>query len=46
DEAPVFTLHGTKDGAGKGQGFRDYSLTEWRGKSVVLAFYPAAYTPV
>jgi peroxiredoxin len=46
DEAPDFTLTGTKEGAGKGKGFRPYSLAEWRGKSVVLAFYPAAFTPV
>ena len=46
DEAPAFTLTGTQDGAGRGKGFRDYSLSGWRGKSVVLAFYPAAYTPV
>lgn len=46
DEAPDFLLNGTNEGAGKGKGFRDYRLSEFRGKSVVLAFYPAAYTPV
>lgn len=46
DEAPDFTLLGTADGAGKGKGFREYSLKEWRGKNVVLVFYPAAFTPV
>ncbi len=46
DEAPDFTLTGTAEGAGKGKGFREYSLRDWRGKSVVLVFYPAAYTPV
>jgi peroxiredoxin len=46
DEAPDFTLIGTADGAGKGKGFVEYSLKQWRGKNVVLVFYPAAYTPV
>jgi len=38
DKAPDFTLPGT-DG-------RDYSLTEYRGKPVVLVFYPGDDTPV
>ena len=46
DEAPDFKLLGTKDGAGRGKGFEDFTLASWRGKSLVLAFYPAAYTPV
>jgi peroxiredoxin len=46
DEAPEFRLQGTADGAGKGKGFREYALSQWRGKSVVLVFYPAAFTPV
>ncbi len=47
DKAPDFTLHGTNDGAGKGKGFRDYTLSkDWGGKNVVLVFYPAAFTPV
>ena len=46
DEAPDFALTGANDGAGRGKGFRTYKLSEFRGKSVVLAFYPAAFTPV
>ena len=38
DLAPVFTLPGT--------GGRDYSLSEFRGHPVVLAFYPGDNTPV
>lgn len=38
DTAPDFTLPGT--------GGREYSLSEYRGKSVVLAFYPGDDTPV
>ena len=38
DQAPDFTLSGT--------GGREYSLSEYRGKSVVLAFYPGDDTPV
>ena len=38
DKAPDFMLPGT-DG-------RDYSLTEYRGKPVVLVFYPADWSPV
>jgi len=38
DLAPDFTLPGT--------GGRSYSLAEYRGRSVVLAFYPGDDTPV
>ena len=38
DEAPDFTLPGT--------GGRDYSLSEYRGRPVVLVFYPGDDTPV
>jgi peroxiredoxin Q/BCP len=38
DKAPDFSLPGT-DG-------RDYSLTDYRGKPVVLVFYPGDDTPV
>jgi len=38
DPAPPFTLPGT--------GGRDYSLTDYRGAPVVLAFYPGDGTPV
>lgn len=38
DQAPDFTLSGT--------GGRDYSLREYRGKVVVLVFYPGDDTPV
>jgi len=38
DEAPDFTLPGT--------GGRDYRLAEYRGKPVVLVFYPGDNTPV
>lgn len=37
DVAPEFTLPGT--------GERSYSLTEFRGRKVVLAFYPGDFTP-
>ncbi|HCF58590.1 MAG TPA: alkyl hydroperoxide reductase [Myxococcales bacterium] len=46
DPAPDFTLIGTEGGAGRGKGYREYKLSEWRGKNVVLAFVPAAFTPV
>ena len=46
DEAPDFTLRATGDSAGKGAGFKDISLKDYRGKNVVIAFYPAAFTPV
>jgi peroxiredoxin Q/BCP len=38
DSAPDFTLAGTGD--------RSYSLSEFRGQPVVLAFYPGDNTPV
>lgn len=38
DIAPDFTLHGT--------GGRTYSLSEFRGKPVVVVFYPGDDTPV
>jgi peroxiredoxin Q/BCP len=38
DQAPDFTLSGTGD--------RDYSLSEFRGKPVVIVFYPGDDTPV
>ncbi len=39
-EAPDFTLPGIQDGVR-----RDYTLSEFRGKAVVLAFYPGDDTP-
>jgi peroxiredoxin len=47
DEAPDFELQATGDGAGKGGPKRKVRLSEYRGKkNVVLAFFPAAFTPV
>jgi peroxiredoxin len=47
DEAPDFELMATGDTAGKGDTKRKIRLSDYRGKkNVVLAFYPAAYTPV
>lgn len=47
DEAPDFELTATGDGAGKGGPRKKIKLSDYRGrKSVVLAFYPAAFTPV
>ena len=46
DPAPSFTLPATGDTAGRGGPGREVSLEEYRGKNVVLAFYPAAFTPV
>jgi peroxiredoxin len=37
-EAPDFTLHCTPD--------QSLSLSEYRGKTVILAFYPADFSPV
>jgi peroxiredoxin Q/BCP len=37
DEAPDFTLEGTGD--------RSYSLAEFRGEWLILAFYPGDFTP-
>ena len=42
-EAPDFTLAGT-DGTDEGR--RDYTLSDYRGQPVVLAFYPGDNTPV
>jgi peroxiredoxin Q/BCP len=39
-QAPDFTLPGIKDGEK-----RDYTLSEYRGRKVVLAFYPGDFTP-
>jgi peroxiredoxin Q/BCP len=39
-DAPDFTLPGIENGAK-----RDYSLSEFRGKKVVIAFYPGDNTP-
>jgi len=47
DEAPDFELLATGDGAGKGGPTRTIRLSDYRGKrNVVLAFFPAAFTPV
>jgi peroxiredoxin len=47
DDAPDFELMATGDAAGRGGPRRKVRLSEFRGKkSVVLAFYPAAFTPV
>ena len=40
DSAPEFTLPGVA-----GDVRRDYSLSEYRGKKVVIAFYPGDFTP-
>jgi peroxiredoxin len=47
DEAPDFELPATGDTAGKGGPRKKVRLSEYRGKkNVVLAFVPAAFTPV
>ena len=47
EEAPDFELMGTGDTAGKGGTHKKVRLSDYRGKKhVVLAFYPAAFTPV
>jgi peroxiredoxin len=47
EEAPDFELTATGDGAGKGGSQKKVKLSDYRGKkNVVLAFYPAAFTPV
>ena len=47
DEAPDFELPATGDVAGKGGPRKTIRLSDYRGKkNVVLAFYPAAFTPV
>ncbi len=40
DPAPDFTLPGVA-----GTERRDYSLSDFRGRPVVLAFYPGDFTP-
>jgi peroxiredoxin len=47
DEAPDFELQATGDTAGRGDPKKKIRLSEYRGKkNVVLAFFPAAFTPV
>jgi alkyl hydroperoxide reductase subunit AhpC len=47
EEAPDFELTATGDKAGKGGPQKKIKLSSYRGqKNVVLAFYPAAFTPV
>lgn len=47
EEAPEFELTATGDGAGKGGPQKKVKLSDYRGKkNVVIAFYPAAFTPV
>jgi len=47
DTAPEFRMMGTGDHAGVGGPYREIALSDYRGKvNVVLAFYPAAFTPV
>ena len=41
DPAPDFTLPGAEDGE-----LKDYSLSDFRGRPVVLVFYPGDNTPV
>ena len=40
DPAPDFALPGIE-----GETRRDYSLAEFRGRKVVIAFYPGDFTP-
>lgn len=47
DDAPDFELLATGDTAGKGQPKKKIRLSDYRGKkNVMIAFYPAAFTPV
>jgi len=47
EEAPDFELTATGDAAGKGTPRKKIKLSDYRGKkNVVIAFYPAAFTPV
>ena len=47
DEAPELRLPSTGDTAGKGGPRKEVALSDYRGrKNVMLAFYPAAFTPV
>jgi thioredoxin-dependent peroxiredoxin len=43
EPAPDFTLPGTD---GTAEGHRDHTLSEYRGRPVVLVFYPGDNTPV
>ncbi len=40
DDAPDFTASGIEKGER-----RDFTLSEYRGRKVVLAFYPGDFTP-
>jgi peroxiredoxin len=47
EPAPDFEMTATGDNAGKGGPRKKVRLSDYRGKkNVVLAFYPAAFTPV
>jgi peroxiredoxin len=47
EPAPDFELTATGDTAGKGGPRKKIKLSDYRGKkNVVLAFFPAAFTPV
>jgi peroxiredoxin len=47
EDAPDFELLATGDTAGKGGPRKTIRLSDFRGKkNVMLAFYPAAFTPV
>ena len=47
DEAPDIELPATGDAAGKGGPKKKVKLSDYRGKkNVMLAFFPAAFTPV
>jgi peroxiredoxin len=47
DEAPEFELQATGDAAGRGGPKKRIRLSDYRGKkNVVIAFFPAAFTPV
>lgn len=46
DDAPDFELPATGDTAGKGAQRKKVKLSDYRGRNVVLAFFPAAFTPV
>ena len=47
EAVPLFTLPATGETAGKGQKRIEISLAQYRDRTnVVLAFYPAAFTPV
>jgi len=47
EEAPDFDLPSTGEGAGQGTAPGRVRLAQYRGKkNVVIAFFPAAFTPV